>query len=317
MNNDYFFIKDLNSSISRVGFGCCPLGEHGWGKVSIQELITAVTKALELGVNLFDTADIYGLGKSEENLGKALSSQREKAIIATKFGVRLNPGKKTYYDNTIPWMNEALENSLRRLKTDYVDIYQIHYWDEKTSLIYDIIPELQRMRNAGKIRAFGFTNIDLTSHGLDMPIDGLISTSFEYSLGKTTFSKCIEKNCKELNATCFTWGSLGQGIFSGKYDEESNFSPDDRRSRAVYKNFKGDKLLSNIRIVRKLNDLSQHYNKKVSQLAIRWILDTLDSSIALVGIKNISQTTDLAGVLGWKFQEKHLQELNSLVSEGL
>ena len=137
--------------------GGCPMGQYGWGEVQEQELIDAVHAALDCGVNFFDTADTYGLGTSELTLGKALGTRRSQAVIATKFGVRAGSGETTY-DNSPEWIRTACEESLKRLGTDYIDLYQVHYRDGKTD-IHTVVDTLQQLQQQGKIRYFGLSNI--------------------------------------------------------------------------------------------------------------------------------------------------------------
>lgn len=154
----------LHREVARLGFGCCPMGMHEWGSTDEKELIRAVHAALDEGISLFDTADIYGLGVSEEVLGKALKGRRDKAVVATKFGVRREDGK-TFYDNTPEWINQAIDFSLSRLQTDYIDLYQMHYWDGRTPLS-EVFAVLGELRKAGKILAVGVTNIDLIDRAI-------------------------------------------------------------------------------------------------------------------------------------------------------
>ena len=149
---EYIQIKNSDLLVSRICIGGDPMGGHGWGRISEPELIEAVEVGLDLGINFFDTADVYGLGRAEEVLGKALKGKRNRAVIASKFGVRRNAeNTATYYDNSPQWIRTALEGSLKRLKTDYIDIYQIHYLDEKTPLA-DTIGEMEKLKKEGKIR---------------------------------------------------------------------------------------------------------------------------------------------------------------------
>lgn len=135
--------------------GGCPMGGYGWGDTQENELIEAVHTAVDQGVNFFDTADTYGLGQSEKTLGKALGSHRKDVVIASKFGVRIENGK-TFYDNSSSWIKKAVEGSLRRLGTDYIDLYQIHYRDGKTP-IGEVIETLEEMKKKGYIR--GLTDV--------------------------------------------------------------------------------------------------------------------------------------------------------------
>ena len=133
------------------------MGGYGWGNVQESELLDAISEALDKGVNFFDTADTYGLGQSERTLAKGLGERRKNVVIESKFGVRVGGGK-TVYDNSPEYIQTALEESLRRLNTDYIDIYTIHYRDGKTP-IADVIGKLDELKAAGKIRHYGLSNI--------------------------------------------------------------------------------------------------------------------------------------------------------------
>lgn len=308
---EYVDFPVLDLKVSRIGFGCCPMGQHGWGITDERELIKAVHAALDCGITFFDTADVYGLGVSELVLGKALKGNRQSAVIATKFGVRTENGR-TFFDNSRKWINQAVDESLSRLGTDYIDLYQLHYWDNKTP-INETLCTLQSLKNSGKIRAFGVTNINLCDHEITQPLDGVASFSFEYSLANRAFELAVYMN-QEKSGFCFlSWGSLGQGILCGKYDSAAEFSGTDRRSREVYVNFHGEKLANNLRIVDYMRSILPYYkDKTLSQLAIRWILDQIPFSIALTGIKHQDQLKENLGALGWKLADEHYIKLCEL-----
>ena len=156
---EYIKLKNSDITVSRLCMGGCPMGGHGWGNVQEAELIEAVHTALDKGITFFDTADTYGLGQSELTLGKALGSHRKDVVIASKFGVRVGNGKTTY-DNSPQWIREALDASLKRLGTDYIDLYQVHYRDGVTP-IYDVVETLEELKAKGLIRAYGLSNLYL------------------------------------------------------------------------------------------------------------------------------------------------------------
>ena len=168
----------------------------------------------------------------EETLGKALKGKRDKVVIATKFGVRVENGK-AFYDNSPEWIDKAVEESLKRLGTDYIDLYQIHYRDNKTN-INDVIYKLEELKEKGYIRYYGLSNIhkgdktELNSH-----IGKFVSFQDEYSLACRKNEKDLLDLSNELELTPLTWGSLGQGILTGKYDINVKFDSDDRRSRDI------------------------------------------------------------------------------------
>ncbi|MFQ7290305.1 MAG: aldo/keto reductase [Lacrimispora saccharolytica] len=160
---EYITLKHSDLTVSRLCMGGCPMGGYGWGNVQESELIRAVHVALEQGITFFDTADTYGLGQSEITLGKALGQHRREVAIASKFGVRVGGGK-TVYDNSPQWIRDALEGSLRRLNTDYIDLYQVHYRDGVTP-IEAVVDTLDELKRKGYIRYYGLSNI----HQEDIP----------------------------------------------------------------------------------------------------------------------------------------------------
>lgn len=305
---EYITLKNSDLRVSRLCMGGCPMGGHGWGIVHEQELIAAVQAALDQGINFFDTADTYGLGQSERTLGQALGSRRHEAVIGSKFGVRVGENG-TVYDNSPEWIHTACESSLRRLNTDYIDLYQIHYRDGKTPLA-DVVGALEELRAEGKIRHFGFCNLTVKDLNDLQAYKGKFCTlQNQYSLACRDLEEDIRTLSKELDLTPLTWGSLGQGILTGKYDRSATFGSDDRRSRKVYVNFHGDKLLKNLEIVEKMREVAKHYNKPLSALAVRFILDYLPGSVVLCGAKRPAQILESAESLGWCLDQEHINAL--------
>ncbi|MCD7824872.1 MAG: aldo/keto reductase [Clostridiaceae bacterium] len=306
---EYITLRNTDIKVSRLCMGGCPMGQYGWGGVNENELIDAVHTALDSGVTMFDTADTYGLGKSEETLAKGLGNHRHEVVIATKFGVRVESGK-TFYDNSPAYIEKALCASLRRLKTDYIDLYQVHYRDGTTS-ISDVIEALERMKQKGYIRAYGLSNI----HEDDLPElkehkGRFVSMQDEYSLACRKNEDDLFDLSRQLELTPMTWGSLGQGILSGKYTEDSVFGADDRRSRDVYVNFHGDKLKKNLQIVERMRPIAEKHGVSVSSVAVRFILDHIPDSVVLVGVKRPAQMLDNVSSMGWTLATEELNELD-------
>ena len=287
------------------------MGGYGWGYVSENAVIATVHRAIDGGVNFFDTADTYGLGQSERTLAKALDGRREKVIIATKFGVRSEKGK-TFYDNSPEYIEKALNDSLKRLSTDYIDLYQIHYRD-KTTPLNAVLEVLERFKEQGKIRCYGLSNI----HGEDFKevepyIGSFASCQNEYSLVTRNNENDLKINCCQLQLTPMTWGSLGQGVLTGKYNINSGFGVNDRRSREVYTNFHGDKLRKNIEIVGNMKPLAENLGVSLAALAVRFILDNIPDSVALVGAKNPSQIEGTLTAMDFRLSNDELEFLERL-----
>ncbi len=314
---DYVTIRKSDLRVSRLCMGGCPMGQYGWGRVEEEKLLRAVDAALDIGINFFDTADTYGLGTSERTLAKALGNRRNDVIISDKFGVRVENGH-TFYDNSPAYIEQALEGSLKRLNTDYIDLYQIHYRDGRTPLT-DVVFKLEELKRRGMIRYYGLSNIheddlrELREAGADA--DGFVSFQDEYSLACRKNEPDIFHITETMGITPFTWGSLGQGILTGKYDEHASFGADDRRSREIYVNFHGEKLRQNLRIVETMRPIAERHKKSLSATAIRFIMDHIDGSVVLCGAKSAEQVLGNAEAAGWRLDPEELEMLDE-VSRG-
>lgn len=308
---EYVTLKNSDLKVSRLCMGGCPLGGYGWGNTKGTELIEAVKTAVDEGINFFDTADTYGLGQSEITLGKVLGNYRKDVIIASKFGVRVENGKTTY-DNSPEWIRTALDASLKRLNTDYIDLYQVHYRDGITP-IGEVVEALEAEKKKGKIRYYGLSNIhekdvdDLKNH-----VGKFVSFQDEYSLACRKNEQDMLELAEKLKMTPMTWGSLGQGILTGKYDKNSTFGADDRRSRDVYVNFHGEKLLKNLEIVEEMKQIAANYDKPVAAVAIRFILDYFPDSVVICGAKRPKQTLSNIEGIGWKLGKSDIERLDEI-----
>ena len=289
------------------------MGGYGWGRVEDDDLRRAIDIALDRGVRLFDTADVYGLGHAETLLGQALQGRRDKAVIATKFGVRYRDGR-SYYDTSVAWINEAIEASLRRLGVDSVDLYQMHYWDGVTPMA-EVIAALEGLLQSGKIRAYGVTN-----HSPSVEVESAAQTriatySYQYSRVHRALEDEILERQRVDGPVFMSWGSLGQGVLSGKYRSLQQLDPSDRRQREAYPNFHGAKfeqiqaMLAEMRMIAEENGI-----RSLSQLALRWIIDFVPRSVALVGIKRPEQILDAAEVLTFELAPSVCARLDRLTA---
>ncbi len=308
---EYIKLQNSDLEVSRLCLGGCPLGEYGWGKTDNNELLKAVECAIEQGINFFDTADTYGLGKSEENYGRVIKNKRNKVVVATKFGVRVENGR-TFYDNSAVWIKKALEGSLKRLGTDYIDLYQIHYRDGKTPL--EVVAEtLEHYKEKGYIRYYGLSNIHRDDMEELKKLKGtFVSFQNEYSLVCRKNEKEILELRERFLLSPLTWGSLGQGILTGKYDANTVFEKDDRRSRDIYTNFHGKKLEKNLEIVKVLKKVAEQRGKPAAAVAIRFILDYIEDSVVLAGVKREEQVLSNAEAFGWRLRKEEIDELKQV-----
>lgn len=305
------FLKGIDLPVSRLCTGGCPAGEYGWGNVDHAQIEGAIRRAFELGVNFFDTADTYGLGKSEQNMGQVLHDVRDRVVIATKFGVRVEGGK-TFYDNSPAYIETALHRSLKNLNTDYIDLYQIHYLDGVTP-VEAMMEALIRHKESGKIRAIGLSNVSCEQAAAFAPYAGHIA-SFQnhYSLAHRDVESAMVSIAQDMHIAPLTWGSLGQGILTGKYGADVHFESNDRRSRTIYDNFYGEKLQKNLRIVEAMRPIAENHCVPVSAVAVRFILDHLKGSAVITGMKSPAQAEGNALALTFQLTKDEVAVLEKV-----
>lgn len=308
---EYITLRNSDLKVSRLCMGGCPMGGYGWGDTQEKDFLDAINVAIDNGLNFFDTADTYGLGQSERTLGKGLGNRRKDVIIETKFGVR-RKDEKSFYDNSPEYIEEALNESLRNLHTDYVDIYVIHYRDGKTP-IEEVVDKLNDFKKQGKIRYFGLSNYHGDEAKELMPyLNDFVCCQDEYSLACRKNELDLLSLRDEYGFTPLTWGSLGQGVLTGKYNKESTFDTNDRRSRDIYVNFHGDKLLKNLEIVEVMRPIAEKHQVSVAAVAIRYIMDYLKESVVLVGAKRPSQILGNLEAVDWHLTSEELQLLEKV-----
>lgn len=282
-------LPELAEPVSRIALGGCPLGGHGWGAVDDTESVAAVRAAVDAGVTFFDTADIYGLGHSEELLSHALAADRHQVTVATKFGVRMGSDNQAFRDVSPAWARIAVEGSLRRLRLERIPLYYMH-WPDGETCIEDVVGVLADLRAEGKIGAIGLSNVTADEVVRATRVATISAVQVQYSLVDRFEAESLLQTTRRLSIPLVTWGSLAQGLLTGKYDERSEFPPADRRSR--YENFQQPKLARNMHVVRKLREVAAATGATPGQVAIRWLLDRPGIGSVLFGAKNISQVVE-------------------------
>ncbi len=304
MEYSQFASSDLK--LSRIGFGCAATSGYDYGIVDDRESIGAVRKAWEVGVNLFDTSDVYGFGHAEEILARALGSSRHQAIIATKFGVNWDQSGKTFRDCTVKRMTQALEDSLRRLQVDCIPIYMIHWHDGVTPLP-EIMESLGKCQQQGKIRYLGCSNFTARMVREASETHKLDYVQLPYSIVRREFETELVESSKQLNITTVAYDVLARGLLSGKYNRRLQFGENDTRSRDRY--FTGEYFDSNLQMVKRLETIGLRHHKTPAQVAIRWVLARPYIHCVLVGSKSISQVAENTEVFGWRLTAEDQAEL--------
>ncbi len=287
---EYSSLAGLNIKLSRLSLGCWQLGGQSWGRVSETGMIKAVFKALDKGINLFDTAPIYGLGHSEEVLGKALYEKRKDVVIATKVGLTWENGKyfKKFNDCSPQNINREIEASLKRLKTDYIDIYQIH-WPDPDTPIEDTIASLEKLRVSGKIRMIGCCNFPLPLLKRALKAGRIDTVQVPYNLIDREVEKDLLPFCRDKNIAVLTYSPIARGLLTGKYDKNTRFGSDDHRGSSEDSYFSDKELQENLEVVKRVKSVAKRLNKTPAQVALRWLMENDCVTSAIFGAKNNAQ----------------------------
>jgi len=298
--------------VSRVAFGCEQLGGVDWGTYDRQAVILAVKRALDLGINFFDTADAYALGGSEQALADALGESRRDVIIATKVGVNWDNNQeaqraRTFIDLRPARVKDAIEASLRRLRIEAIPLYLLHWPDAKTPL-EDTLDVIERAQREGKVRNVGVSNFSASQIREANAILRLCVVQMQYNLIDRTAESEIIPCCKELGIGMVVYGPLAQGFLSGKYSKDHCFEANDRRHRLAH--FQGLALERSMNLIERMRDIAQSEgSRSVAQIALRWLLDKQEISSVITGVKTPRQIQDNIGSMGWHLSESDARYL--------
>lgn len=307
--------------VSRIGLGTWAIGGLEWGAVPDDVAIATCLCAVERGINLIDTAPIYGHGRSEEIVGKAIRAhgRRDAFYVATKAGLAWNPFG-VYSDSTEPRLRKELEDSLRRLATDYIDLYQVHWPDTRTP-IAETAELLAGFQREGKVRALGVSNFSVAQMEEFRAVVPLASDQPPYNL----FDRKIECGaqgesplswCKEQKVAVLAYSSLCRSMLGGRVCRGMTFDRKDIRSADP--KFQEPRFSQYIAAVEKLTSFArERYGKSLPELAVRWVLDRPGISVALWGAKRPGQLDATAGVLGWSLDSEAMAEIDRIVAESV
>jgi aryl-alcohol dehydrogenase-like predicted oxidoreductase len=292
--------------------GCYQLGGHGWGDYEKRDAVYAVEKAIELGVTFFDTADVYGLGRSERELGQIIARRKDKVIVATKGGVAWDAQNRTRRDNSPEYLRYAVEQSLQRLGLEAIDLYFLHWIDGKTPLT-ESVGSLFSLQKEGKIQRVGLSNVNGEDLTKASKLGHISAVQVKVNILHHKPVHELVKICKETQTTLVTWGSLADGLLTGKYDAHSTFGDNDHRSKAL--DFRGIRYLKNLQVIEQLRPIAQAHHATVAQLALRWILDMFAGSVTLFGAKTAHQVMDNLMSDTWLLSKEEVNYIAALTAE--
>lgn len=310
---EYVSIAGSEISLSRIGLGTWSIGGWLWGGSDESESVKTIQKAFDKGINLIDTAPVYGFGHSEEIVGRALKTgiPREMVIIATKAGLEWG-NNRIVRNSTRSRLEKEIDDSLRRLQTDYIDLYQIH-WPDPLTPFEETAQVLEEFRNAGKIRLTGVSNYSTEQMERFRSAAILNTSQPPYNIFERGIEDDVMPYCNDNNITMLLYGVLCRGLLSGKINSETVFEGDDIRKKDP--KFKGERFKQYLEAVRKLDNFAKEsYNTNVLQLSVRWVLDYAKNDIALWGARKPGQLDALDSVFGWKLDEQGLEYAAKIVS---
>ncbi|NTV09770.1 MAG: aldo/keto reductase [Zoogloea sp.] len=296
---------------SRIGLGTWAIGGWMWGGSDEAESIATIRAAVERGVTLIDTAPVYGFGRSEEIVGKALAEGglRDKVQIATKVGLNWS-NNRVFRDSRPERIRLEVEDSLRRLRTEFIDLYQVH-WPDLETPIEETARTLDELRKEGKIRAIGVSNFSPEQMEAFRAFARLDTVQPPYNLFERAIERDVLPYAADNGLTVLSYGSLCRGMLTGKVTAERVFEGDDLR-RADPK-FQGERLRQYLAAVAELHALAQErFGKTVLELAVRWVLDQ-GPTIALWGARHPGQLDPIPGIEGWHLDAATRADIDAIL----
>jgi aryl-alcohol dehydrogenase-like predicted oxidoreductase len=316
MTMEYTRLGETELEVSRIGLGTWQLGGE-WGAVAEDEADATLRRALDMGINLFDTAQAYGFGASEGRVGRALRDEirtdRDSVVLATKGGLRPQ-GKGIVRDAGAEWLREGLEASLEHLGTDHIDLYQVH-WPDADTPAAETAEILQRFVDEGKVRYVGVSNYNARQmHELErhIKIDALQPP---YHVFRREIEKHVLPYCEAHGIGTLVYGPIAHGLLGGKYDEDTTFDSDDWRSQSSA--FSGEVFAHNLEVVERLKKFAFDRGVTVPQVAIGWVLAHPGVDVALVGARRPDQVDGIAEAGDLFLDAEDLEEIAELIDDAI
>lgn len=304
-------IPGIDQPVSRIGLGTWAIGGWMWGGAHDDDAVATIRKAVESGINLIDTAPVYGFGHSEELVGKALAGLRERVVLATKVALD--------WDDSGPFRNASaarirreIEGSLRRLRTDRIDLYQVH-WPDPLVPQEETARELERLRSEGKILAIGVSNYSPAQMDEFRAFAPLASVQPPYNLFERAIDADVLPYARRHGLVLLAYGALCRGLLSGRMTADRVFEGDDLRKADP--KFQPPRFAQYLSAAEALAELArERYGKSLLALAIRWILDR-GPTIALWGARRPEQLQGIDEAFGWSLDAEAMRRIDAILAE--
>ena len=310
-----FAIPGTNLTPSRIALGTWAIGGWMWGGTDEAESIRTIHAALDRGITLIDTAPVYGFGRSEEIVGKALaeSGRRAGVVLATKVALDWK-GEQPFRNGSRTRVMKEIDNSLQRLHTDAIDLYQIH-WPDPNTPIEETASAMAELLRAGKIRAIGVSNFSPAQMDAFRAVAPLHAVQPPYNLFERAIEADVFPYARQHDLAMLAYGSLCRGLLSGRMRADTRFSDKDLRGNSDPK-FKPPHFAEYLAAVAALDRFAQqNFGKRVIHLALRWVLDRAPNTIALWGARHPDQLDPAQDVLGWSIDPAAMAEIDQIVAE--
>jgi aryl-alcohol dehydrogenase-like predicted oxidoreductase len=311
---EYALISGTEMKVSRIAQGTWAIGGWMWGGTDEKESIRTIHAALDLGINLIDTAPVYGFGVSEEIVGKAIEERghREKVFIATKVGLEWH-NSSVSRNSSQRRIRQEVQDSLRRLRTDYIDIYQIH-WPDLTVPIEETARTMQSLLQEGLIRAIGVSNYSPEQMNRFISVCKLNTVQPPYNLFERQIDRDVLPYVLEKKLSAFAYGPLCRGLLTGTMRPDTKFTGDDLRQSDP--KFQPPRFAQYLDAVQQLDDLARkRYGKRVMDLAVRWVLDTPGITAALWGARHPSELEAVKDVLDWNLDAEARSAIDQILRQ--
>ncbi len=306
--------SDLVTSV--IGFGGWPMGRGHYGSFDEDEVIRAVHEAIDQGITLFDTAAVYGWGEGEKLLGRALKGKRDRVVLVSKGGRRWDdPSNPQLRDSSREALTRGLEDSLRRLQTDHLDLYLIH-WPDESRPMSEPMSAFADFQRQGKIRYGGVSNFSVAQMKDCLETFPIICNQVGYHLFDFRMEPEVLPFCRQNGLGVMAYGSLAHGLLTGAMTPDTRFEPDDwRRSLVAFGQpiFQGEHFLRNLKKVDRLKEIAASKGKTVAQLALAWVISNPAISVALVGVRRPSEVQENVRAADWAMTEQEREDIRKVV----
>lgn len=309
-------ISNLDLEVSVISLGTWAFGsDKWWGKQNDTDSQEVLETAIAKGITTIDAAPVYGRGHSEKVIGRFLKRKklRESIILATKVGLSWH-GAKISHDLKPKRMMEEIDESRKRLETDYIDIYQVH-WPDPDTPIPETAQVMQKLYQKGIIRAVGVSNYSVEQMEEFKKYCPLHSLQPQYSMFERTIEDSTVPFCIKNNIAILSYAPLYAGILTGKFFFDNVAVPDDINRKMKKEDLKEPRLSINKETLERLRDIASSYGKNLTQLAINWNLNQEGITSTLVGTRNAHQLEDNLGGAGWKISDADMEKIKLILKE--